>query len=460
MKPANHRKRLFTAALTAFLATIGLCGPASAMEAHESITGPFADSGSVTKICLKCHNQQAADVLNSAHWTWERQRIIDNETVTYGKKDSLAGFAVDVASNPARCQRCHVSNTRPDIEFAAPAPEMVDCLLCHDTTGTYNLTAPDKTNLEKIARNVGRPGPANCTTCHFADCGLSQESGSEKLPMRDIHITRTKNAFTCQTCHVRHNGHNLSRTVDQTGTPSGDGTGCASCHTAKPHSLAQINLHTTAIACQTCHIPQYALEKPVLVNWNWLMTGGPDRVMQHNGQDRTALVDENGIMTATKLEPVYLWDDGSDQVYTRGSRIKPNEPVYLQKPSDRSDTSKIMPFRVISSTQMYDAKYRYLISPRIHPSGPSYFSGNDWDVLAQQGMQAIVLPFSGQYGFTATTTYRRINHGVVRADKALGCLDCHGATGRMDWKQLGYEGDPWESKTGEGKTQPANTNVF
>ena len=52
------------------------------------------------------------------------------------------------------------------------------------------------------------------------------------------------------------------------------------------------------------------------------------------------------------------------------------------------------------------------------------------------------LPFSGEYGFAPTEMYWRIDHMVSPKEKALGCLDCHGDNGRMDWKKLGYKGDP------------------
>jgi len=31
---------------------------------------------------------------------------------------------------------------------------------------------------------------------------------------------------------------------------------------------------------------------------------------------------------------------------------------------------------------------------------------------------------------------------VQPAARALQCLDCHGPDGRMDWRALGYSGDP------------------
>jgi hypothetical protein len=39
-----------------------------------------------------------------------------------------------------------------------------------------------------------------------------------------------------------------------------------------------------------------------------------------------------------------------------------------------------------------------------------------------------------------------IFHEVVPKARALACADCHGATAkRLDWKALGYTGDPMVS---------------
>lgn len=445
---------LLSMASISFMLSILLSYQAYALEIHEKITGPFTSSGDVTAACLKCHHQQAVEVLQSTHWTWVRQRAVNGKNTLYGKKDSLTGFAIDVSSNPSRCMGCHISNTRPDVDFNAPSPEMVDCLVCHDTTGAYQqfaLGAPQENNsnvLELMARNVGKSTPANCTTCHFADCGLpaitnpSETTAVNIPPVQDIHMDRAAISFSCQNCHALNSGHSFSRKMRQMNSSSSE-EGCASCHTTAPHATDQLNQHTTAIACQTCHIPQYAQKKTSILSWNWIMTGKATRIYQNNLDNRLLTQDENGFNSATQLEPVYLWDDGGDLVYTRGQRINPQELTYLQRPSERSPKSKITPFRVIYGTQLYDQKYRYLISPLMQPSGLTFFDSSDWDNIARQGMQAIVLPFSGQFAFTPTVTFRRINHGVVSASKALDCLECHGLRSRLPWEKLGYNQDPW-----------------
>jgi hypothetical protein len=49
---------------------------------------------------------------------------------------------------------------------------------------------------------------------------------------------------------------------------------------------------------------------------------------------------------------------------------------------------------------------------------------------------------NARYTWVQTSRYMGIFHGVQPASKALQCLDCHAPGGRMDWKALGYAGDP------------------
>jgi len=48
---------------------------------------------------------------------------------------------------------------------------------------------------------------------------------------------------------------------------------------------------------------------------------------------------------------------------------------------------------------------------------------------------------------------------VTPADKALGCLDCHGDNGRLDWQKLGYNGDPMREKLAKGKNKQDNVSM-
>ena len=427
---------------------------ASALEEHENIKGLFNSTRDVTIKCLECHMSEAEEVLQSTHWTWKRARTVNGQTTTFGKKDSLAGFAIDISTNPSRCLRCHISNSPMDNNFDRGETASVDCLVCHDTTGKYTRNSEKnilaQNDFEIIARNVGKPEPGNCITCHFADCGLSvpSEQGKEASKrlhpsLGDIHMNGPVGSLRCQTCHINSSGHSFPRSMTHTTGISSFKQGCSSCHGHTPHTIDQLNQHTTVISCRTCHIPEYARTKPVIISWNWILIGKVDPLFQSTESGTILARDKNGFSAGTKLQPVYLWDDGSDQIYSRGQRIRPQELTYLQRPSERSTKSKISPFRVLYGTQLYDTKYRYLISPMLSPQGDDLFPSTDWDTIAREGMKALVVPYSGQYGAAPTAIYRRINHGVMPAEDALGCLDCHASNGRIDWEILGYDQDPW-----------------
>ena len=372
------------AALAGLLCSLALPGPASGgLQIHQQIQGQFASARDVTVKCLECHRQQAEEVLHSTHWTWVRQQTINGTSVSAGKKDSLAGFAIDVAANGARCLRCHISTSPEKESFERPAADMVDCLACHDTTGQYRHGAVavqgQEPDLATMARNVGRPTLRNCTGCHFADCGLTPAAPQgEKLPVTadlgDIHLRAAGPAFTCQTCHLRGNGHTITRQISgSTGSGIRD-DGCAACHSAAPHALELLNHHGAAIACQTCHIPAYAKGRPVLIAWNWLMAGKTDTVFRAGSGSGLQLHDQNGFWSAGDIEPVYLWDDGTDRVYARGQKIKPQDLTVLQQPGEKSANAKLAPFRVLYGTQLYDSKYRYLISPLLQSEGEAALS--------------------------------------------------------------------------------------
>lgn len=441
---------------TFFTLTLGLTlliSPAHALEPHKNIKGLFNTTRDVVIKCLECHKEKAAEVLQSTHWTWKRERTVNGRQLLYGKKDSLAGFAIDIASNPARCLGCHISSSPATGIIENGGEAEVDCLVCHDTTGSYIRGNTDKKleqrDFETIAHNVGKPGPENCLTCHFADCGLAQSSGEsfaqnkKHTPHSDVHMAAKTGALSCQACHVQSSGHSFSRTMTHGSVMRSGTEGCSSCHTGSPHLLDTLNRHTANISCRTCHIPAYAADTPALVSWNWILSGKISPVLQSISGRITVLQDSNGLTSSQMIMPSYLWDDGSDQIYSRGQRIQREELTYLQHPADKNATSKIAPFRVIYGTQLYDTKYRYLISPLLSSEGRELFTGPDWNTIASEGMKAIILPYSGQYSVTPTVSYRRINHGVAPAGDALDCTDCHGSKGRLNWQSLGYDRDPW-----------------
>ena len=430
---------LFTATL--YMLNISAAG--AVPQEHTQLNGPFSKVSDVTAQCLTCHPQQGEDLLRSSHWTWKRQRMINGKETLFSKKNGLTTFAIAAGANPSQCLTCHISTNLLDERFDPTAAVNVDCLICHDKTGTYKRadgTPKEDLNLVYIARNVGKPSPKNCFSCH----GTGPKMAGQKIHNgieNDIHLQDDGAGLTCQNCHPSGDRHAFTREI--TSAPGFRQTkACAVCHTDSPHHQQQLNNHAELISCKTCHIPQYATENPAIISWNWLTPQIPS-VYQNVATGAPALIKEFGIIQAQYIQPVYLWDNGEDSIYTRGAKTEKNNTTVLQKPSARTAQSKITPFTVSLGTQMIDSKYRYLVAPTLAKDGTLGMLNNNLNDAAQEGMQQLRLPFSGDASFTTTATYHRLSHGVVPAEQALDCMDCHGKTGRMQWSALGYAMDPW-----------------
>ncbi len=433
--------------LRAILLLLICCRPTAtpAAEGHQRIQGPFSSLAEVNRACMKCHQQQVDDIKKSVHWTWQRKRIINGKTVLSSMDSDLSRYAIAAKNNPKVCHRCHIG-TFPGKPFLFNSTNQpVNCLICHDTTGLYGPEV-DMSMLERIARRAGRSSVHNCLACHDQQCGLVP---STTAPLTsDVHIQRY--GFTCLRCHPD-NGHHVLARTKTTGSDRAKATGCTDCHGQTPHTLARLNQHALLIGCQSCHIPAYGDNKPVVVSWNWLLADNEDHLYR---QGKKALA-ENGFLMTTKIRPVYAWDDGSDRMYMRGDRAKPGKTTLLQGPGPRSPASEIMPFSIQYGTQLQDRKFHYLLSPLLKRQKTPFWKNRELNDAVIQGMQAIRLPYSGESDTATTVALRRINHGVKPATQALDCLNCHGPSPGFDRQKLGYQQDPWTNSPDNLQSPPA-----
>ncbi len=92
-------------------------------------------------------------------------------------------------------------------------------------------------------------------------------------------------------------------------------------------------------------------------------------------------------------------------------------------------SSKIMPFKVMSGIQPADAKFRYLLIPHLYPYNKTdksaYWKGVDWQAAFKEGMEKAKLPYSGEFIWVSTEMYWRIEHEVMPKEFALSCVQCH-----------------------------------
>jgi octaheme c-type cytochrome (tetrathionate reductase family) len=457
------KRLLFSTALcSALIWTLAalLCQPVQAAENDHSyfVQGPMETGPEVTKQCLKCHQKHADDFMKTTHWTWAQDQLVGDKNVVRGKKNAINNFCTAIAGNWPRCTSCHAGYGWTDANFDFSNAENVDCLVCHDTTGTYVKEATGagqpakRVDLVYVAQNVGKPSRYNCGTCHFYGGGgdavkHGDLDSSMEYPSRsvDVHMDADGNDFTCQECHTTANhaipGNSLG--VSPGGTAHFT---CEKCHEAAPHAQSRLNAHADTVSCQTCHIPHFAKEVPTKLAWDW-STAGADLEDETDEYGKHAYSKKKGHFKWGKMViPEYLWYNGTASAYNRGDKMDPDQVTLLTYPNGnlKDKSAKIYPFKVHSGKQIYDKKNKYFITAKVFGKG-GYWSEFDWDKAARLGMEASGLDYSGEYGFAPTEMYWRINHMVSPKEESLGCLDCHGDNGRLDWEKLGYKGDPMDN---------------
>ncbi len=131
--------------------------------------------------------------------------------------------------------------------------------------------------------------------------------------------------------------------------------------------------------------------------------------------------------------------------YLVGDPVATDGPTAINRPRGdrRSSDARIWPFKIHRARQPFDAGLGTMIAPVTSGEG-GYWRAFDWDQAMRLGAARAGLEYSGTYGFVDTEMYWPLSHMVTPADRALGCTDCHGDGGRMDWRALGYDGDPMQ----------------
>ncbi len=413
------------------------------------VSGPFESGREVTQACLECHEDAAKEVAQTVHWTWESDPVMldgRDEPVTIGKKNSINNFCIGIQGNWEGCTRCHAGYGWEDADFDFSDEENVDCLVCHEQTGTYmksNSGYPDSSvDLEAVAQSVGTSSRTNCGSCHFNGGGGNavkhgDMDGSLLYPTDEIDVHMGRYDFQCIDCHQTEehhiSGQSISVSVDDENEIA-----CTDCHSPTAHEDERINDHTDTVACQTCHIPEGAVRQATKMEWDWSTAGQdiPEDTHEYLKIKGSFVYEQN-------FQPEYEWFNGEVDRYILGDPIDPSEPTILNMPQgDISDPeAMIWPFKIHTAQQIYDAEYNYLLQPKTVGEG-GYWTEFDWDLAAQLGSEAAGMEYSGNYGFAPTEMYWNLSHMVVPAKEALQCNECHGDDGRLDWEALGYYGDP------------------
>ncbi|MCE7946453.1 MAG: tetrathionate reductase family octaheme c-type cytochrome [Chloroflexi bacterium CFX4] len=412
------------------------------------INGDFKTGSEVTRACLTCHAEAGQQMLHSVHFTWQAEPVVFGERdqpIGVGKINLLNNFCIGIQSNWTGCTKCHAGYGWQDANYDFTNVEQVDCLVCHDQSGTYLKAAAGQpaqgVDLLVAARSVGAPTRQNCGSCHFNGGGGNavkhgdlDESMYFPNPTLDVHMGKLN--FECTTCHVTTDHIIGGRSLTSSADVLTRQIGCTDCHAENTHQDARLNAHTDSVACQTCHIPAAARRNATKMLWDWSTAG------QDLAEDPHHYLKIKGSFEYEQnFVPQYFWFNGLSDRYLLGDPIDPSLPTVLNPlaGSINDPNAKIYPFKVHLGNQPYDKVYNYLLQPN---TVGGYWVHFDWDKAFVAGAQATGLAYSGQYGFAPTVMYYMQTHQVAPKADALQCADCHGESTRLDWQALGYMGDP------------------
>jgi octaheme c-type cytochrome (tetrathionate reductase family) len=423
----------------------------------DIIKGDFKTGQDVTQACLKCHPDAASQVMKTTHWTWESKQFNvpwRDVPVTIGKINQINNFCIGTQGNENKCMTCHAGyGWEEGKKIEQTKQENVDCLACHADTALYAKglygNPSDGVDLLAAAKSVRAPTRENCGKCHFdggGGNGVKHGDLDESLYFpkqnEDVHMGGDLN-MQCTDCHWTKDHQILGRMVaDNYTIDPKEQVSCEECHVNQKHADERINTHLKSVACQTCHVPAMATEDPTKVYWDWSQAGQEGRTDDHF----TYLKIKGEFVYEKNFKPTYLWFNGNNEYrYLLGDKIDPNGITYINKPAgDINDANAIIfPFKLHIAKQPYDVVNKYLLQP-ITSGKDGFWTNFDWNNAFKIATPFTGLEYSGQYGFTTTYMYWPTTHMVQPATNALQCDACHGTNSRLDWKALGYPGDPME----------------
>lgn len=419
----------------------------------------FKNPHEITAACLSCHTERGHELMGSAHFNWEREAFIPGRGVTYlGKKNLLNNFCTGVQSNEGSCMKCHAGYGWKDKSFDFSNPFNIDCIVCHDNTGTYQkaggsagypVMGADGPDFKAILSSVGLPKSENCGSCHFyGGGGNNVKHGDLEMALLtagrdiDVHMGVDGSKMSCVDCHTAKN-HQMKGQYYGVSSGNTNRLNCDECHTQSPHRKAVLNEHTNKIACQTCHIPVYAKVNATKMYWDWSTAtrkkdGQAYKELDEDGNELYTSI-KGDFMWQKNIQPEYAWFNGTadhhlitDKVDTTQAFLKINTLFG----SYNDPGSKIIPMKVHRGKQPYDTENLTVIQAKLwdkEEGKGALWVDLDWERAIEEGMKYVNLPYSGKYDFIETEMYLPVNHMVSPASESVSCKECHSReNGRLE----------------------------
>jgi len=427
----------------------------------------YVQSYTGTATCLACHETQAKHVFGSVHYQWKGEAPnLTNAKGRIGKINSTNDFC----TNPAiswiailtndegkvignGCSKCHAGlGARPSEEMSRAQLENIDCLICHapnyrrevvkktDGLAWVPSAANNRELMLNIAQNVVRPTNELCLRCHVGSGGgLNYKRGDLETahlrPTRDFDV-HMGSGMQCIQCHQFENhrvkgGGTLMGGMD---IPNDQRPQCENCHAGEVHKEATLNRHTAAVYCTTCHIPSFARKDPTDMHRDW----SKSELVKGEGRYEPA------IELKSNVTPAYAWWNGNGTIALLDEPVKKgtNGKVAMYRPdgSIKDPKARIYAFKYHTGRLPVELSTGLMIPVQV---GIVFRTANNL-----QAVKAGAKNYRGRdvpdadIGWIDTERYMGLFHEVQPKAKALACNDCHMGGKRLDWKALGYKGDP------------------
>jgi hypothetical protein len=432
--------------------------------------------------CVACHEKEAQQMHGSVHYqqsgpTPNVLNIDGHAGKSNGAFNSYCGTTA--TSRLATCAGCHVGyGQRPTTNPNQEQLNNIDCLMCHqeqyartaappyeyvealgedgeprqirvpveDENGFHYMPDEEKMAISPLeaARTVHATTRSTCLRCHAYASGSDGgkrgdlSSATASLPREsDVHLSPEGEDMACAACHDAGNHRVRGRGLDLRPNDVPERFTCEVCHGERPHGdyePRQSNsrdVHAGRVACQSCHIPEFAKEVSTEVARDWLNPFYSPAACSGQGGWKPEEIRESNVI------PTYRWFDGTSYVYNLGEVAQFNAD---------GEVEMGLPYGNVASAgaKLYPMKEHRSLSALHERSGTlvphstfTYFTTGDFGAAVETGMRAAGL--SGSYRLVDVHTYQTINHGVEPAGAALTCDSCHGPEARMDLQgELGY----------------------
>ena len=411
-------------------------GSAAAQNPHDGLAWTGQDT------CLECHEDEANEVHGSVMYQWQGQSpaVVNGPPVQGKISGGVNSYCINILGNWGVCGNCHVGfGARPTAEATPEQLENIDCMICHQQAYRRkkegDVFVPDLASMaitmDEAVRTVHLPERYNCLQCH------ATAGGGDAVKRGDMATTGAD--LRCQECHTTTHHRVAGRGSDLRPTDSDVVLECTNCHSniQTEHPGSTNRRHLGRVACQTCHIAEYAKNasdtaatEATETHRTWLSSHSSS-APYHPAADKL-----------NDIKPVYRFWNGASKSYLLG------ETAAIDPVTGRYPTSRPIGHVSNPDAKLYAFKYKTAEQPITNDSShlialatDVFFATGDAQAATEQGLANMGLPTSTPYSWIETDTLQMLNHQVGDEDAALGCDDCHGTNnGRIDLTQdHGYE---------------------